>query len=125
MKQDNGQTEINSGSNFKSSSPISSISSSSCSSGYNSIGSSSSVFNPNQTDQKNFSPKSKIGIYEQLFMKKSNELASPNSSLFNQNESDINNENESGQPVNKKDAILKAFDSLARAASNKNVIHFF
>nr|ASL70608.1 nuclear receptor [Brachionus koreanus] len=111
-----GQGEQNSGSNFKSSSPISSISSSSCSSGYNSIASSSSVYNPQPNDQKNFSPKSKLGIYEQLFLKKNNELTSPNS-LFSQAE---NENEEQAQPVNKKDAILRAFDSLARAASNKN-----
>ncbi|CAF0876403.1 unnamed protein product [Brachionus calyciflorus] len=99
MKQD-GQTDANTG--------------------YNSIVSSSSLFNPNTNEQKNFSPKSKIGFYEQLFMKKSNDLASPNSCLFAQPENEVNNEGESSQPVNKKDAILKAFDSLARAASNKN-----
>lgn len=113
-----GQSEQNSGSNFKSSSPISSISSSSCSSGYNSIASSSSVYNSQPNDPKNFSPKSKLGIYEQLFLKKNNELTSPNS-LFSQAE---NENEEQTQPVNKKDAILRAFDSLARAASNKNVI---
>lgn len=113
-----GQSEQNSGSNFKSSSPISSISSSSCSSGYNSITSSLSAYSSQQTEQKNFSPKSKLAIYEQLFLKKNNELSSPNS-LFSQAE----NENDDQQPVvNTKDAILRAFDSLARAASNKNVI---
>nr|ASL70497.1 nuclear receptor [Brachionus rotundiformis] len=110
------QGEQNSGSNFKSSSPISSISSSSCSSGYNSILSSSSVYNSLSNDQKNFSPKSKLAIYEQLFVKKNNETTSPNS-LFSQVE---NETEEQVQTVNKKDAILKAFDSLARAASNKN-----
>ncbi|RNA40954.1 nuclear receptor subfamily 2 group C member 2 isoform X2, partial [Brachionus plicatilis] len=111
-----GQGEQNSGSNFKSSSPISSISSSSCSSGYNSIASSSTVYNSQPNDQKNFSPKSKLGIYEQLFIKKNNEMTSPNS-LFAPAEND---NDEQAQPVNKKDAILRAFDSLARAASNKN-----